>query len=135
LTHVQPNKPWVTIGQIHDSASDLLSIKVKGDTTSALSVVATIDDTDEATKLVTSYTLGDTVTIRIECSTASGGTLKIYANGVLKITKTGLSRTGCYFKLGVYPQSKDNAGGFESPSEYCQAEIIGPITVTHSPAI
>jgi hypothetical protein len=75
------------------------------------------------------------MTIRIETSTASGGTLKVYANGVLKITKTGLARTGCYFKLGVYPQSKDNAGGFESASEYCQAEIIGPITVTHSPAI
>ncbi len=135
LTHVQPLKPWVTIGQIHDSSSDLLSIKVKGDNTGALSVVATIDDVDHATKLATSYTLGTELTIRIETSTANGGTLKLYANGVLKITVTGLGRTGCYFKLGVYPQSKDNAGGFESPSEYCQAEIIGPVTVTHTPVI
>jgi hypothetical protein len=129
LIHLQPNKPWVTIGQIHDASSDALSIKIKGDTTSSLQVIAVFDDADQSPALASSYTLGTSMKIKIELI---NGTLKLYANGVLKITSNAISgATGCYFKLGVYPQSKDNWGGFESPSEYCMAEISG-LTVTHS---
>jgi hypothetical protein len=132
VNHIQPNKPWCTIGQIHDPNSDALSIKVKGATTSALSVVATIYDNDQSTALVPVYNIGDTVTIKINIT---GGVLKIYANNVLKITSSLLSgKTGLYFKVGQYPQSHDDAGGFESPTEYCNVEISG-LSVTHTPAI
>jgi len=132
ISHLQPLKPWVTIGQIHDASSDALSIKIKGSSTSALSIVATIYDTDQSTLLASSYTIGSTVTIRIEIT---NGTTKLYCNGVLKITTTAFSgKTGLYFKCGVYPQSHDDWGGFESPTEYCQADISG-LTVSHSPAI
>jgi hypothetical protein len=132
ILHIQPNKPWATIGQVHDSSSDALSIKVKGSTTSALDVVATIYDNDQSTALVGTYNVGDTVTIKINIT---GGSLKIYANNTLKITSSLLSgKTGLYFKVGQYPQSHDDAGGFESPTEYCQTEISA-LTVSHTPAI
>lgn len=132
VIHIQPNKPWDTIGQIHDSSSDALSIKVKGSTTSALDVVATIYDNDQPTALIGTYNVGDTVTIKINIT---GGSLKIYANNTLKITSSLLSgKTGLYYKVGNYPQSHDDAGGFESPTEYCQIELSA-LTVSHTPAI
>lgn len=132
LTHLQPLKPWVTIGQIHDTSSDALAIKVKGASTSALDVVATLYDTDQTTKLVSGYTIGDTVKIKIDLTNNS---LKLYANDVLKITSSAMAnKTGLYFKNGIYPQSHFDYGGFESPTEYCRAEIKN-LTVTHSPAI
>lgn len=132
ITHLQPNKPWVTIGQIHDSSSDALSIKIKGSSTSALSIVATLYDVDQSTPLLSSYNIGDTVSMRINIT---GGVLKIYVNGTLKLTSSALSgKSSLYFKCGVYPQSHDDWGGFESPTEYCQAELSG-LAVSHSPAI
>ena len=130
--HIQPNKPWVTIGQIHDPSSDALSIKVKGSTTSTLDVVAVLYDTDQTPALVGTYSIGDTVTITIN---VTGGVLKVYANTVLKITSSALSgKTGLYFKVGQYPQSHDDHGGFESPTEYAQTELSA-LTVSHTPAI
>lgn len=132
INHLQPKKPWVTIGQVHDSSSDALSIKVKGTTTSSLSIVATLYDVDQSTLLASSYAIGDTVTIKINIT---GGVLKIYCNGVLKITSSALSgKSSLYFKCGIYPQSHDDHGGFESPTEYCQAELSG-LSVSHTPAI
>ena len=33
VDHIQPKKPWATLGQFHDSESDALAIKIKGDRT------------------------------------------------------------------------------------------------------
>ena len=134
VLHIQPNKPWTTIGQIHDASSDALSIKVKGNSTSALEVTAWIYDAEQSTRLVTPFVLNSTTTkIKIDLT---NGTLKIYANDVLKITSTAMSGKGSghYFKVGDYAQSHYDYGGNENPSEYCQVEVWG-LTVTHSPAL
>lgn len=130
VNHIQPNKPWVTVGQMHDASSDAWAVKVKGDSTSALSVVLTVYDTDQSTKLLSSYSVGDSVTIRTELV---NGTLKVYANGSLKITTTAFQGKGAggYFKIGAYPQSLNNAGGNESSNEYCSVDISN-LTVSHS---
>ena len=130
VNHIPPNKPWCTIGQLHDSSSDAWAVKVKGDSTSSLYVALTLYDVDHSTKLVSSYTVGDTVTIRFELT---NGTAKWYANGSLKITSTALSGKGAghYLKVGAYPQTHSTAGGMESSSEYCSVDISN-LTVTHS---
>lgn len=133
VNHVQPNKPWVTVGQIHDSVSDAISIKIKGSTTSTLDVVAALYGSDQTPKLVTGYSIGQAATIRIELI---NGTLKLYANSVLMITTTAMSGKGVghYFKLGSYPQSHNDYGGFDASSEYGSVDVWG-LTVTHSPAL
>jgi hypothetical protein len=130
VNHIQPNKPWCTIGQLHDADSDAWAVKVKGDSTSALYVALAVYDVDQSTKLLSSYTVGDTVTMRAEMT---NGTLKMYANGSLKITSTAFQGKGAggYFKVGAYPQSLNNAGGNESASEYCSVDISN-LTVSHS---
>jgi hypothetical protein len=95
-------------------------------------VVATLYGSDQTPALIGTYAVGDTVTIKMNIT---GGVLKVYANNALKITSSSLSgKTGFYFKVGQYPQSHDDAGGFESPTEYAQTEISN-LSVTHSPAI
>ena len=130
VNHIPPNKPWCTIGQLHDSSSDAWAVKVKGDSTSALYVALTLYDVDQSTKLVSSYSVGDTVTIRSELT---NGTAKWYANGSLKITSTAFSGKGSghYYKIGSYPQTHSTAGGMESSSEYCSVDISN-LTVSHS---
>lgn len=144
VNHIQPRKPWVTIGQVHDAASDFLAIKMKGDSggpigkgdRTSLDLRLVIDDADHATKLLTGYdaTQGDSaaqVTVKLEIT---GTQLKVYCNSVLKITTTISGRTGCYWKAGAYPQSHSTKGDGESPSEYCQITYYAH-DVAHTPAI
>ena len=51
VDHIQPKKPWATLGQFHDSESDALAIKIKGRDRTSLDWVATFYDEDHPTKL------------------------------------------------------------------------------------
>ncbi len=133
VNHVQPKKPWVTVGQIHDASQDNLGIKIKGSTVGSLSIIASINGTDNATPVLSSYTIGQAVKIKIA---VINGSLTIYANDTLKITSSALSSQGAghYFKLGSYAQSSTTYGGFDAATEYSSVDIWG-LTVTHSPAL
>lgn len=122
VDHIQPNKPWATLGQFHDASSDAMAIKIKGSNRASLDWVAVFYDSDNPTKLATGYNAtaatAARITIKIELL---NGTMNIYCNGVKKITSDALKgKSGLYWKAGVYPQSKNNYGGNESSSEYCQ---------------
>ena len=126
VDHIQPKKPWATLGQFHDSESDALAIKIKGRDRTSLDWVATFYDEDHPTKLLTGYDATSSnparVKIRIELK---NGICTIFCNGTKKITSEKLKgKSGLYWKCGVYPQahSKFASGGFskESPDEYCQ---------------
>jgi hypothetical protein len=140
VDHIQPNKPWATIGQIHDASSDALAIKIKGSNRASLDWVATFYDTDNATKLSTGYNATATsaamVKIKVE---VLNGTCNIYFNDVKKITSDALKgKTGLYWKSGVYPQAHSAyaSSGYtkESASEYCQVTYYY-YNHTQSPAI
>lgn len=134
VKHLQPNKPWVTIAQIHDAEDDTLGIKVRNASIGGgppLYVVASIMGTEHATKLITTYAIDDVIDWKI---TLINGSLKIYIANVLKITSSAFSSASGakqYFKAGCYPQSSVAAGGFESSSEYARIWLYD-LDVTHS---
>jgi chitosanase len=134
VEHLQPIRPYVIVGQVHDAANDSLSIRIRGAalTGNTMNVEAWIYGSRVTTNLVTGYAIGTDVKIRIEFSS---GTLRIYVNGVLKVTNTTAfaNKTAAeqYFKLGAYAGSSTAKYG-ESASEYAQVRIVGAIVCTHS---
>lgn len=132
VLHLQPKRPWVTIAQIHDKNKDTLGIKVKGDSTGALKVVAVTDTSagDAEKTLLDSYELGSEISWRIQ---VRNDELTVSINGALKLTLQHFSSDndhGQYFKAGAYPQSRMDAGGNEKPEEFCRVELRG-LRVTH----
>jgi hypothetical protein len=130
-------KPWMTIGQIHDAASDAVAIKIKGTSRTSLDIIANFYDTDHPTKLVTGYnaTQGEACTqVTIKVQVSGGGTVRIYVNGVLKITSTAMvgKGSGHYWKLGAYGQSGTATGEAANATAY---SIVYANKITHTPAI
>jgi hypothetical protein len=118
ITHTPSTKPDVVAGQIHDSSDDVIEIRLFG---SRLYVEA---DGDDLGPLDEGYVLGTTFTVKVE---ASGGHIKVYYNGDLKIDYDQ-SGSGWYFKAGCYTQSNPDKG--DSPDDYGEV-IIYSLQVTH----
>lgn len=128
VMHLAPNKQEVVVGQMHDGSDDTLQIRSEGADGSAV-WRASINGTEHATSLVTSYSYGTWVTYKTELI---NGALKIYINGTQKISTSPGYGSGQYFKAGCYAQQNVDNGN--SASEYAEVELRNLI-VTHSPAI
>lgn len=131
--HLQPNKPWCTIAQIHDADSDAMALKIIGDDTDDLELRAVFYDTVHGTVLVPSFDVADLDEIDWRILVSEGGKCRIYIGGVLKLTSNAMvgKGTGHYAKAGAYPQSSVAKGGLESASEYCRI-WLRDFDVTHT---
>jgi hypothetical protein len=119
ITHLPVVKPDVTAGQIHDSTSDLIMIKLHAN---RLFVEGNAVDLGT---LDSNYVLGTIFTVDL---LASSGRVKVYYNDVLKLD-IARSSTGDYFKAGCYTLSNPTQG--DAPSAYGEV-IIYVLTVTHT---
>jgi len=120
ITHLPVVKPHVVAGQIHDSADDVVMIRLED---KYLFVEGGGNDLGE---LDPSYTLGTTFTIKM---VAENGDIQIYYND-MNSPKVSVARdaSGCYFKAGVYTQSNPSKG--DEPTAYGEV-IIYDLSVTH----
>lgn len=129
--HVQPIRPYSIVGQLHDASNDVISIRIRGTSASALNVEAWVYGSKAAT-LVTGYVAGTAVKVKMELA---AGVLRIWANDVLKLTDStsfkNKTAAEMYWKVGGYADSSVSKSG-ESPSEYLLVRIIGPIKLSHS---
>uniref|UniRef100_A0A4V8GZK9 Alginate lyase AlgAT5 n=1 Tax=Defluviitalea TaxID=1185408 RepID=A0A4V8GZK9_9FIRM len=119
ITHLPEVKDHVVVGQIHDSDDDVIMIRLEGNH------LFVEGDGEELADLDTDYELGTRFTVKI---VASGGKIKVYYNGDLKLTYNK-SVSGCYFKAGMYTQSNTSKG--DSEDAYGENEIYN-LVVTHS---
>jgi hypothetical protein len=119
VTHLPVVKPHVTTAQIHDSKDDVVVVRLEGKRLFAEHNGQNLADLD------TDYTLGEVFTVKF---VASGGRIKLYHNGVLKLDQAA-STTGNYFKAGAYTQSNTSKG--ESPSAFGEVAIYD-LKVTHT---
>jgi hypothetical protein len=147
VPHIAPNKPWVTLGQVHyDTKSDVVSFKLKpvsGTTRSNMKYVATLNDVDVAT-LMTGYdaTAGGEggVHVRTKMVVRDGGLVDVYIDNVRVLTgqtwftPSNVQEKRMYFKVGAYGQTHHDWGGFELATEYTDV-ILYSLASTHVPAI
>lgn len=125
ITAVPKTKKHVVAGQIHDSADDVIVIRLEYP-----KLFIDINGTDGPV-LDPSYTLGKRFTVKF---VASGGQIKIYYNGntspAYTLSKSG---SGMYFKAGAYTQSnctRELATDCVS-SNYGEVNIYN-VTVSHT---
>jgi Alginate lyase len=86
-------------------------------------------DVPEVKKVIAdSHTIGDDIHWKIECV---DGTVKIYLDGVVEQTVTGVDSASCYFKAGNYQQfsTDDDDGGY--PGEARSTVELRNLVVTH----
>jgi poly(beta-D-mannuronate) lyase len=120
VTHLPSKEPAVTVAQIHDAASDLIMVVLRG------SKLLVEGDNNSYGTLDPSYGLGTKYTLKI---VASGGKIEIYYNDMSSPKVTVSSRTsGCYFKAGAYIQTNDSRG--EPAGSYGEV-VIYDLKLTH----
>lgn len=109
--HAAPHP--VVAGQVHDDDDDVCVFRYQSG-----NLYASDGDNPTAT-LIGAYVLGTSFEAKF---IASGGSIGMYYNGVLKATRSAGS--GCYFKAGCYNQSNGSSGD-------ALVEILG-LTVSHT---
>ncbi len=122
ITTVPATKKHVVAGQIHDSADDVITVRLEYPK-------LFVDHNGVAGNALTSnYVLGTRFTVKFE---ASGGQIQVYYNGSTTPNDT-LSRSGSgmYFKAGDYTQSNCDTDSPCSATNYGEV-IIYQLTVTH----
>ena len=119
IDHVPSEKPWVVFFQVHDADSDFFRVQTED---GAIVCRRSPPGSDEIrTVLATSYTPGAWIPWKWQFDS---GRLRIWLNGEVVLDVTGMSKTGCYAKLGCYNQVNNRSdGGSASTGEYCQVTI------------
>ena len=118
ITHTPVAKPHIIAGQIHDG-DDVIVIRLEGEK-------LFIDmGGDDGPVLEPNYVLGTVFNVEF---VASGGSIKIFYNGVEKHDYV-IDTSGCYFKAGAYTQSNTSKG--DEPDAYGEV-VIYDLQVTHS---
>ena len=112
VTHLPAVRPQVIAGQIHDTASDMMAIRLDGKK-------LFIDHAGgpHGPTLTDDYHLGDVFTVEI---VVENGHVKTSYNGRL-VDDYPTQATGCYFKAGCYTQSNVSRG--DQPDAYAQVVI------------
>ena len=118
ITHLPVAKPHVVAGQIHNSADDVIVIRLEGST------LFVDENGNRGPVLTTSYIVGTIFAVKF---VAHNGGVDCYYNGQFIYTYRS-STTGCYFKAGCYTQSNTSKG--DAPSAYGQV-VIYSLKVTH----
>lgn len=123
ITAVPTTKKHIVVGQIHDSADDVIVIRLEYP-----KLFVDINGVEGPT-LDANYTLGKRFTVKF---VSSGGQTKIYYNGsatpAYTLSKNG---NGYYFKAGAYTQSNCSKEASCSPSNYGEVHIYN-LWVSHS---
>lgn len=124
VTHLPTQKPHVVVGQIHDADDDVIVFRLENKK-------LFIDHNGTAGPVLTSnYQLGTKFTVQF---IAGGGAVRCYYNGTY-VESYSSTATGCYFKAGMYTQSKTTEkGGREDKDDanaYGELEVYS-LTVTH----
>jgi len=101
VTHLPTQKPHVVVGQIHDADDDVIVFRLENKK-------LFIDHNGTAGPVLTSdYHLGTKFTVQF---VAGGDGVRCYYNGTLIETYPSTA-DGCYFKAGMYTQSKTTEKG------------------------
>jgi Alginate lyase len=136
-------RPWICFAQIHDTENealhleggDIVRLQVEGNFENGFKIRARTHspngepDVPEVKKVIAdSHTVGDDIHWKIECV---DGTVKIYLDGVVEQTVTGVDSASCYFKAGNYQQfsTDDDDGGY--PGEARSTVELRNLVVTH----
>lgn len=124
VTHLPTQKPHVVVGQIHDADDDVIVFRLENKK-------LFIDHNGTAGPVLTSnYQLGTKFTVKF---VAGGGAVRCYYNGVY-VESYPSTATGCYFKAGMYTQSKTTEkGGREDKDDanaYGEVEVFN-VMVLH----
>lgn len=124
VTHLPTQKPHVVVGQIHDADDDVIVFRLENKK-------LFIDHNGKDGPVLTSnYQLGTKFTVTF---VAGGGAVRCYYNGAF-VEAYPSTATDCYFKAGMYTQSKPTEkGGREDADDanaYGEAEVY-QVTVTH----
>lgn len=127
VTHLPTRKPHVVVGQIHDASDDVIVFRLEGKK-------LFIDHNGIQGPILTDdYQLGDPFTVKF---VAGGGGVRCYYNG-RHIETYPSTADGCYFKAGMYTQSKTvEKGGKEdaADAEAYGEVVIYSLTVAHDEA-
>lgn len=124
VTHLPTQKPHVVVGQIHDADDDVIVFRLE-------KKKLFIDHNGTAGPVLTSnYQLGTKFAVQF---VAGGGAVRCYYNGVY-VESYPSTATGCYFKAGMYTQSKTTEkGGREDKDDanaYGEVEVFN-VMVSH----
>jgi len=124
VTHLPTQKRHVVVGQIHDADDDVIVFRLENKK-------LFIDHNGKDGPVLTSdYQLGTKFTVKF---VAGGEAVRCYYNGTF-VESYPSTATGCYFKAGMYTQSKPTEkGGRENAEDaeaYGEAEVY-QLTVTH----
>jgi hypothetical protein len=120
IDHLPPGRPSLVAGQIHGTDSHYVAlVRLDG------SQLFVKTENGTAGVLDDDYQVGTIFTVTLA---SSDGCVRVYYNGVLKVTLQD-DCDGCYFKAGVYLQS---SAKWDSPDAYGQVTIYD-IQVTHNP--
>lgn len=124
VTHLPTQKPHVVVGQIHDADDDVIVFRLENKK-------LFIDHNGTAGPVLTNnYHLGTKFTVKF---VAGGGAVRCYYNGVY-VESYPSTATGCYFKAGMYTQSKttekDGREDKDDANAYGEVEVYN-VTVTH----
>lgn len=116
IDHAASPKPWVCFFQVHDADSDFFRVQYEA---GPIVVRRTPPGGSEIrTVLRASYSYGTWISWKWQFDS---GRLRISLDGTVVLDVTGMSKTGCYAKLGCYNQvSNTSDGGGASAGDYCQ---------------
>ncbi|HEY0816463.1 MAG TPA: polysaccharide lyase family 7 protein [Pseudonocardia sp.] len=120
VTALPKAKPEVVTAQIHDSADDVMEIRLEGSR-----LIAEYNDGRTDITLDPSYSLGDIYDLKI---VAADGRVRVFYNGTKKVD-VALRGSGWYFKSGSYVQSNTSKG---DKAGAVATVVIYQLRVTHS---
>jgi hypothetical protein len=128
VVHFAPEKPEVSVAQIHDASDDILMLHVTGSSaTGAQTWRIKVKGVESGTTL-TGVALGQEVSWDFDLN---NGALTVKLNGSTAYTgNPGYASSGCYFKAGEYAQQ--NSTDQSNPAtEYGRSELRD-LFVSHS---
>jgi hypothetical protein len=129
--HLPELKPQVVMGQIHNANDDVIEILGDGLAVSGkVTITYRFRGATSSTHILDNYTIGTYLHFKV---TASGGTIRIYCVDMTtpKATITGVSDTGCYFKVGCYTQESVGKQGSAAAGQYGQTALKSVTPPTH----
>lgn len=127
VMHFAPDKPEVTVAQMHDSSDDTLQIHVTGSSATGPQRWRLKTNGNFVADLITNVPLGTEVAWDID---VNNGQLTVKINGATKYTGNPGWGSGQYFKVGDYAQQ--NSTDQSNPAtEYSRIELRN-LFVSHS---
>lgn len=129
VTHYAPVKCEMVAAQIHDAVSDALQIHVDASSATGSQTWNLKINGSGVGSVASGVSLGQEVAWDIDLN---NGSLTVKINGTTQYgpTNAGIASSGCYFKVGSYPQqnSQDQSN---SPTDYASVELRDLVT-THT---